>query len=43
MSDLITRGVEKGLRMTDQRKVVARVIARRQGVAEVLWQAAARP
>ena len=27
MSDLITRGVEKGLRMTDQRKVVARVIA----------------
>lgn len=27
MSDLITRGVAKGLRMTDQRRVVARVIA----------------
>jgi Fur family transcriptional regulator, ferric uptake regulator len=27
MSDLIARGVKKGLRMTDQRKVVARVIA----------------
>ncbi len=27
MSDLISRGVAKGLRMTDQRRVVARVIA----------------
>ncbi|MEO5619452.1 MAG: Fur family transcriptional regulator [Cypionkella sp.] len=27
MSDLITRGIAKGLRMTDQRKTVARVIA----------------
>ncbi|MDO8983241.1 Fur family transcriptional regulator [Cypionkella sp.] len=27
MSDLIARGVAKGLRMTDQRRVVARVIA----------------